>query len=69
MGGCELVSAEFSNFFSARFISGDIGFYDEEGYWFIIDRLKELLKVRGFQVRSSLTSLSLKIPHCLFINR
>uniref|UniRef100_A0A914XGF4 Uncharacterized protein n=1 Tax=Plectus sambesii TaxID=2011161 RepID=A0A914XGF4_9BILA len=30
--------------------TGDIGYYDEEGYWFIIDRLKELIKVRGFQV-------------------
>ena len=31
--------------------SGDIGYYDEEGDFFIIDRLKELIKVKGFQVR------------------
>ncbi|XP_073963824.1 luciferin 4-monooxygenase-like isoform X2 [Choristoneura fumiferana] len=30
--------------------TGDIGFYDEEGYFFIVDRLKELIKYKGFQV-------------------
>ena len=30
--------------------SGDIGYYDEEGDFFIIDRIKELIKVKGFQV-------------------
>ncbi len=31
--------------------SGDIAYYDEKGYIFIVDRLKELIKVKGFQVR------------------
>ncbi|XP_065186682.1 probable 4-coumarate--CoA ligase 3 isoform X1 [Sycon ciliatum] len=30
--------------------TGDIGHYDEDGYFFIVDRLKEIMKVKGFQV-------------------
>lgn len=30
--------------------TGDVGMYDEKGYFFITDRLKELIKVKGFQV-------------------
>lgn len=30
--------------------SGDIGYYDKHGRIFIVDRLKELIKVKGFQV-------------------
>lgn len=33
--------------------TGDIGYYDEDGYCFIVDRLKELIKVKGFQVAPS----------------
>lgn len=29
--------------------SGDIGYYDNDGYFFIVDRLKELIKYKGFQ--------------------
>ncbi|KAF2472767.1 acetyl-CoA synthetase-like protein [Lindgomyces ingoldianus] len=32
------------------FHTGDIGFVDEGGKWYIVDRKKELIKVRGFQV-------------------
>ena len=30
--------------------SGDIAYYDENGHFFIVDRIKELIKVKGFQV-------------------
>lgn len=31
--------------------TGDIVYYDEEGVFFIADRLKDLIKVKGYQVR------------------
>ncbi|XP_035711502.1 probable 4-coumarate--CoA ligase 1 [Folsomia candida] len=33
--------------------TGDIGLYDEDKYFFIVDRLKELIKVSGYQVAPS----------------
>lgn len=30
--------------------TGDVAYYDEEGFFFLTDRIKELIKVRGFQV-------------------
>nr|CAD7447284.1 unnamed protein product [Timema bartmani] len=32
--------------------TGDVGYYDEEGYFYIVDRTKELIKVKGNQIKS-----------------
>lgn len=32
--------------------TGDIGYYDQDGHFFIVDRLKELIKYKGAQVRA-----------------
>ncbi|MFO1305082.1 MAG: AMP-binding protein [Burkholderiales bacterium] len=35
------------------FRTGDIGYVDEEGYFYIVDRIKELIKYKGMQVAPS----------------
>jgi len=30
--------------------TGDIGYVDEDGYYFVVDRVKELIKYKGFQI-------------------
>lgn len=29
---------------------GDIGYYDSDGHYFVVDRLKEIIKYKGYQV-------------------
>lgn len=33
--------------------TGDVVYYDEDGYFFTVDRTKELIKVKGNQVRQN----------------
>lgn len=43
--------------------TGDIGYYDEEGYFYIVDRIKELIKYKGYQVPpAELESIILTYP-------
>lgn len=30
--------------------TGDVGYYDKDGDFFIVDRIKDLIKYKGFQV-------------------
>ena len=34
-------------------VVGDIGHYDEDGHFFVMDRVKELIKYKAYQVMKS----------------
>lgn len=36
-------------------LTGDLAYYDQDEYFYIIDRLKELIKYKGFQVSGGLS--------------
>lgn len=38
------------------FHSGDLGYYNEDGCFYIVDRLKELIKYQGYQVSKTTIS-------------
>jgi acyl-CoA synthetase (AMP-forming)/AMP-acid ligase II len=43
--------------------TGDIGVVDENGWWFVVDRVKELIKYKGYQVApAELEALLLSSP-------
>lgn len=46
--------------------TGDIGYFDEDGEFFIVDRLKELIKYKGHQVPpAEIENFLFKHPHIL----
>ncbi|XP_033218330.1 uncharacterized protein LOC117173797 [Belonocnema kinseyi] len=50
-GYCENEEATKSTIDEDGFLhTGDVGYYDEDEYFFIVDRVKELIKYKGFQV-------------------
>jgi len=45
--------------------TGDIGYADEDGHFFIVDRAKELIKYKGFQVPPAELEAILLTHHCI----
>ena len=47
----DLTAAAFMTLDGKRYLrSGDLGFVDEEGYYFLVDRLKRMINAAGFKV-------------------
>ena len=48
------------------FKTGDVVYYDSEGWWYIVDRIKDMIKVKGYQVApTELEDVIRKIPGVL----
>ena len=45
--------------------TGDIGHYDQDEHFFIVDRVKELIKYKGYQVPSILIYFTQTVVHML----
>ena len=48
LGDLQATSATFDK--DGFLNTGDVGYYDDEGFFYIVDRIKELIKHKGYQV-------------------
>ena len=46
--------------------TGDVGYYDDKGFVYTVDRIKEFIKVKGFQVSKITTICVIVIPKQLY---
>ena len=51
---CTINTSSWTNIYINKFepfsALGDKGYYDKDGYFYIVDRMKELIMYKGFQV-------------------
>ena len=40
--------------------TGDVAYFDEDGLFYIVDRIKELIKVKGLQVSLQFSNIKLE---------
>lgn len=62
---------KFAVLYLRSFTTGDIGLIDADGYVFIVDRVKELIKYKGFQVAPAELEelLVLRLPSFIVFRR
>ena len=49
--------------------TGDIGYYDQQEWFYIVDRLKELIKYKGLQATIFFTIINLNIAKTFFCKK
>ena len=56
-------ASETAHLSDGWFRTGDIGYFTEDGFYYIVDRLKEVIKYKGYQVPpADLEAIIMEIP-------